>query len=267
MGRARQITKSLLGRVGLQVSRAAPVKAPLHSDEGLGLFAGEAGRFWVPLDAPRDVVADAIRQGGIFEPEIVALAARHIIPGSAAVDAGACFGQMAVIFSRLVGPTGEVHTFEANPFLADIVRRNLDENRVENVVLHERAVHHTSEETLHFPPPDLVRFISHGSFGLDPKLGSGHPVRSLALDDIPTTLPISFVKIDVQGSDLFALQGLRRVCKTARPTIVFEFEQQFQEEFSTSFQDYVDEVGALGYRFTETIYGINYVIQPREPSV
>ena len=45
--------------------------------------------------------------------------------------------------------------------------------------------------------------------------------------------------------------------------IIFEYEEQFQEEFNTSFQDYVDFVLSIDYKFLKTIQGINYLIVPK----
>jgi hypothetical protein len=42
--------------------------------------------------------------------------------------------------------------------------------------------------------------------------------------------------------------------------IIFEFEQRFQAEFRTSFQDYVDFVNSISYRFEKTVSNINYLI-------
>jgi hypothetical protein len=53
-------------------------------------------------------VIQAMRAGLVFEPEIIALAETYIRKGSIVLDIGSNFGQMAVIFSRLVGPKGTV---------------------------------------------------------------------------------------------------------------------------------------------------------------
>ena len=44
-----------------------------------------------------------------------------------------------------------------------------------------------------------------------------------------------------------------------RPAIVFEFEQQFQSEHGTCFQDYIDFLRDAEYRIVDVINGINYV--------
>ena len=86
------------------------------------------------------------------------------------------------------------------------------------------------------------------------------------IDGLNINTPISFMKVDIKGSDLFALRGAVETIKRNRMPIIFEFEQQFQAEFGTSFQDYVDFVDSISYRFEKLVLepeSINYLIVPR----
>jgi hypothetical protein len=91
---------------------------------------------------------------------------------------------------------------------------------------------------------------------------AGRTVKTLTIDRLNINTPISFMKVDIQGSDLFALRGAVETIKRHRMPIIFEFEQQFQAEFRTSFQDYVDFVNSISYRFAKLVMDINYLIVP-----
>ena len=71
------------------------------------------------------------------------------------------------------------------------------------------------------------------------------------------------MKVDIQGSDLAALHGSINTIKKHKMPIIFEYEEQFQQDFNTSFQDYVDFVNSIGYKFIKTVQDINYLIVPR----
>ena len=71
------------------------------------------------------------------------------------------------------------------------------------------------------------------------------------------------MKVDVQGCDLFAMQGATETIKKHQMPILFEFEQQFQMEYQTSFQDYVEFVDSIKYKFVEVILNNNYLIMPK----
>jgi FkbM family methyltransferase len=199
----------------------------------------------------------------VFEPEVVAEARRHIRPGTAVLDVGANFGQMAVLFARLVGEQGTVHAFEADPFVCELLRRNVAENACRNVIVHEGAVWNQANRTLIFPEPDFQRFGSYGSYGIDPRAQEGRNVRSLTIDSLEIEQSVSFMKVDVQGSDLFALQGAEDTIRRNQMPVLFEFETQFQAEFGTSFNDYTAFIAHIGYEVTGVVLGINYLISPR----
>lgn len=229
----------------------------------VSLYETASGRWWLPDVVQTDVVIQAMQAGLIFEPEIVALAERYIRRGSVALDLGSSFGQMASIFSRLVGPEGTVYAFEADPMTFGLLQQNLRENNCCNVVAHFGAVWRESGLTLLYPEPDFQRFGSFGSYGIDPRATSGRSVPSLSLDDLSIEGDVSFIKVDVQGSDLFAMQGASQLIEREKPVIVFEYEEQLQAEFSTTFADYERFIRKIGYEIIQVVGGINYVIAPK----
>ena len=44
--------------------------------------------------------------------------------------------------------------------------------------------------------------------------------------------------------------------------IIFEYEYLFEEELNLSFQEYIDFVQSINYRFERVIMGQNYLIVP-----
>ena len=166
-------------------------------------------------------------------------------------------------FSRLV-EKGTVYAFEAEPIIYDILVKTLQANDCKNVKAIAGAVHNKSGEKLVFPEPDFKRFDYYGSYGIDPNAKEGRTVESITIDSLNIKEPISFMKVDIQGSDLFALQGAKETILKNKMPILFEFEQQLQEEFHTSFNDYVNFVKSINYRFEKIVMDINYLIVSNE---
>ena len=110
---------------------------------------------------------------------------------------------------------------------------------------------------------DFLRFASYGSYNLPLNETTGAEVVSLKIDDLQIEKSVSFMKVDVQGCDLFAMQGATKTIKKHKMPILFEFEQQFQAEYQTSFQDYVEFVDSIGYKFVQVILNNNYLIMPK----
>lgn len=229
----------------------------------LGVYRTPIGTYCLLSDAPGDFVMLRMKAGMVFEEEIVAAVAPHVRPGSTVVDVGANFGQMSLCFSDLVGDGGHVLAVEADPFVHHVLTRNIEVNGRSNVRAVQAAAHERAGERLFLDAQDFELFSSYGSYGIDPAAASGLAVETVTVDGLDPPAPVSAIKVDVQGSDLFALRGARGTIARDRPAVIFEFEEQFQEKFGTSLQDYMGFVDEIGYRVEAVIGGMNYLVLPR----
>lgn len=236
------------------------VKRSIRTDK-LSFHKTVTGNYFLPEDAEKDIIANAIKSDQIFDEPIYEIAKQYIKPETIVLDIGSNFGQMAVLFSKIVGEKGYVHAFDADDFVFKILQKNIIENS-ENIKAHFCAVHDVSNETLYFPIQDFERFDSYGSYGIDYVSHKGRPVPTMKIDDIEYDLPVSFIKIDIQGGDLFALRGAVKTIEKFKMPIIFEYEYLFEEELNLCFQDYVDFVGSINYKFAKVIQGQSYLIVP-----
>lgn len=232
---------------------------------GLSFYRTPIGNFYVPKESSTDVVAQAIRKGRNYEQEIVDEAAKHIKKGTIMLDVGANFGQMTMAFSKLVGDDGLVYSFEAQQLVFEILKKNIEANGRQNIRPVFGAVYHQSGVEMVMAQPDFKRFGSYGSYGVDATGGKKgkNVVTSLRIDDLEFDRPISFMKVDVQGCDVFAMRGAMDTIRKHQMPIIFEFEQHFQEEFKTTFQDYVEFVHEIGYKFVKPVNDFNFLIVPK----
>ncbi len=233
---------------------------------GFELVETATGKYYLPADAwLGDTIATAIRNNDIHEAPVYECAKRFISPNSTVLDVGSNFGQMAIMFSRHVGKQGVVHAFEANSYVFDILQKNISVNNAP-VVPHYGAVHNISGETLFFPETDNTKIHTLGWFigRYYAHAPGGGGIPSIAIDDVEYHSPVSFIKTDIQGGDLFALQGARKTIDKYRMPILFEYEYCFEPAPHLGFQKYVDFVKEIGYVFTRVIMGQNYLILPRE---
>jgi FkbM family methyltransferase len=233
------------------------------SDPNFDYYETATGNYYLPKNCKGDGVANNIKEGKIFDQHIIDIAKAYLRPDTIVLDIGANYGQMAIEFSR-IAPSCEIYAFEAQEMVFQILNKNLQANNIKNVKTFYNAVFDKNDVELIFPVPDLVRFASYGSYGLDLNAKTGKVVKSITIDSIDFSLPISFMKVDIQGSDLAAMKGAVNTIKKHKMPIIFEYEEQFQAEFNTSFQDYVEFVDGIGYRFLKTVQDINYLIVPKE---
>ena len=91
--------------------------------------------------------------------DMLARLARAAPPDPVILDIGAHIGVATIMFSRVAGPGGLVHAFEAQRGLFHMLAGNVALNSVDNVRCHHRAVGDTREsiDALALPRVDLIR--------------------------------------------------------------------------------------------------------------
>jgi FkbM family methyltransferase len=260
----KRMLRPVLRAVGLDVIRyRKPNKKSLRTKR-LTLHQTNTGNYYLPTDAFGDVVANTIIAGDVFEKEVVELAAKFIKPGTTVLDVGANFGQMSNLFANMVGKNGKVYSFEADDFVYEILNKNIAVNHNSEIVNPVfGAVYKKAGEVVYFPEQDFAEFDSYGSYGIDFSKKNGREVKTVSVDSLNIQTPISFMKIDIQGGDLEAMMGAVKTIEKNRMPILFEYEYHFEERLGMNFQQYVDFVLSIGYRFDRVITGHNFLILPK----
>jgi len=156
---------------------------------------------------------------GTSEPLEQEILLKHSPPGGVFYDVGANAGFHAMIAARAVGAAGCVYAFEPTPALAARLRDNATRNSFENVYIVEAAISGIDGE------------ISFGMLGPLSVLNSVRTdqaaetvtVRSIRLDTFCADhRPPDLVLIDIEGSEIEALEsGLQMIAKH-RPVIMVE---------------------------------------------
>jgi len=151
---------------------------------------------------------------GSYEMEKCVRFAEAVPAGGVVFDLGGNVGYYTLISAFRAGPRGRVFVFEPLPRNLDFLRRHLVLNRIENVTVIDAAV---SDRT------GTVRFAEDSSTSKG-RIGEGGAleVKSISLDDWieKGVLPApDMLKIDIEGAEYLALQGMRRMLARARPPI------------------------------------------------
>lgn len=225
------------------------------------LYETATGKFWLP-NQDRDIVIQTIIRDQVYDHYVVNLVKQESQPGDTILDLGSNFGQMSVLFSKHVGPTGKVYAFEAQEWVRQVLQLNLGLNDVSNCTVIDKAVWDESDCHLTFPKADFVKYESYGSYAVDPTATSGNPITTIKIDDLDIQGRVAVMKIDVQGSDLRAMVGARQTILKHKPVILFEYEEQFNAEFASSWQDYIDFIESIGY-YIDSSSGPNHVVRPK----
>ena len=157
------------------------------------------------------------------------------------IDVGANTGQHSLFMSQYVK---EVHAFEPYPSVAERFRDMVALNRLRNITIHQVGLGR-SNESLPFYEPDASNPAS-GSF-VNNFFILNHKQPSLNLQLVVGdqylaargVTDVTLIKVDVEGFERFALQGMRGILTQDRPVVVFELNPQSEGGFRNR-QDLLD---------------------------
>jgi FkbM family methyltransferase len=127
-------------------------------------------------------------------------------PGNIMVDVGANIGALALPAAEAVRPNGSVIAIEPHPRTFRYLEGNVRLNDAQDVICHNVAIAATSGELgltdLHTDDQNFVTPVSAGAA----------TVSALSLDELlaDRVSSIALLKLDVEGFELFALEGAAR---------------------------------------------------------
>lgn len=172
------------------------------------------------------------------------------------LDIGGNIGQMALLFAKFAK---KVFTFEPIPETADRLQENINLNNLgERIVLSNVA---------------LTNFIGKISFGLPPagNRGTGSTViteqsknRLIEVDAITLdefirsnkVTKIDLIKMDIEGAELFALQGMREMLTAPdKPIIILEMTIGMMRQAGYGSRELLDFLSSYGYDCYEFVSG------------
>jgi len=164
---------------------------------------------------------------------------KHLIPqGGVVVDAGAFIGDHTVTYAKLVGGSGKVYAFEPNPIAFECLKYN---TRNLGVACYQAGL-----------GDDVLRGLSVVQ---DANSGASHLALSDTREVIIKTLDnelkhegrLDFIKMDVEGFEVFALEGARSLIRRFRPVMFIEVNPGALNRAGTSWQALYAIIGELGY--------------------
>jgi len=172
---------------------------------------------WIYVDLWDSAVATNLFVNRVWEPEETNIVMGLLRKGDVFVDIGANIGYFTLLASDAVGSAGKVFAFEPDPRNFRLLRKNIETNRCENVRLEAKAIVEACKPlTLHLSNINFGDHRVYASYD-DATYNQGAPRSEVQVEGITLDCYLSagsrvdFVKMDIQGAEYFALQGMKRV--------------------------------------------------------
>lgn len=167
-------------------------------------------------------------------------------PGDTVIDAGGCWGDTALYFAQAVGQSGQVHTFEFLPSNLEILNTNLKLNPqlASRISIIPKVLFNTAGKELVFQENGPATKISE-----DTSTAGSTTAITTTIDDHVRENKISrigFIKMDIEGAELPALQGATATLKRDRPRLAIALYHDLLD--FVTIPQFLSSLN-LGYRF------------------
>lgn len=145
---------------------------------------------------------------------------KHYTPkaGDTLVDAGAYNGHVSILFSKLVGPTGRVISFEPDPSNRALCSANMVLNKCENITLVDKGLW-TEDTVLEFHSSNSVASSVYYQAEDAHKI----QIEVLSLDHFFQRNNLSnchYMKMNIEGSEIMALKGSAGILEKYKPALI-----------------------------------------------
>jgi len=145
------------------------------------------------------------------------------------LDVGANVGNHALYMSQLVG---EVHAFEPYDKVRASLEKNIQTNDITNIHVHPVGLGNEEKKFPFYAPPD--ENLGAGSFFEDHQDYNQYmgELQVVVGDEWLRGLQIrrvDMVKMDIEGFERFALEGLKETLERNRPVVVMELSPKTRE--------------------------------------
>ena len=191
---------------------------------------------WLGMDHPKFAK--------VYWQVLCALPAGHSV-----IDAGAHIGYYALMAAHRLQQAGAgvVFAFEPHPINFADLQRNQQLNNINNLIPIQSAISDQTAKVILFSgsssvEPSLKQIPSHST---------SYEVECTTLDDFigsRSEAKIGLVKLDVEGAELPALYGARKLIERDKPHIIYEELEERCRLFGYSIKDLRGFLESLGYK-------------------
>ncbi len=242
------------------LSQYTPLIKLFHSLFRLALPQGEISvsvnngiRLYLDRAENTDMVRHLVL-GRSYEPGTTRIFGKLVRRGMTVIDIGSHVGYYTTLAASLVGAEGKVFAFEPDPAVYRLLCKNIEVNRLRNVVPVQKAVaRKISTRKMYLKPEGRTSRLYHSE-----DTGTIE-VEAVCLDQhLGTSSKVDFIKMDIEGAEYEALLGMESTIKYNENLIlVTEFCPFLLERAGFSATGYLGRLSDLGFAL--------YMINERTP--
>ena len=148
--------------------------------------------------------------------------------GDVIIDGGAFIGDTAVLFADKLNKKCTIHSFELEDENLLLMNENINNNKISDIVaVNKLALSNESGKELCFSGESIKGAIKIGNTG-------SNKIKSVTIDDYVKDSEldnVDFIKMDIEGSELAALQGAKETIKKYKPNLAICLYHKWQDPY------------------------------------
>ncbi len=189
----------------------------------------------------------------LYAPHLASLFKHLLMPGDTVIDGGANIGYFSLFAAKYVGEHGSVHSFEPVLQTFEALNKNIRLNSFTNIHTNRLALTRSAGELCFEIPTDTHTGNPLGRLATTAQLGRGPQVTVPAgtLDeyaDRSGITSIKLVKLDIEGSEVAAIAGMRKMLSEHRISyLICELSTILLDEMGIPYSAMQEALSEHGY--------------------
>lgn len=196
-----------------------------------------------------DFIQQQIYFLGYYDKAGILFLKKYLLEGSVFVDVGANIGAFSFIAAKLVGNNGKVFCFEPVSAIFNQLQENIQLNSYRNMMIEKIALFNENTN-LELKISKETNLGMSSIFNHDEEKGNCETAKAIKGDDYFSLIALSkidLIKMDIEGAELFALQGLQETLKKFKPFLFLELNEQILSQTKISKIEITSFLTDLGY--------------------
>lgn len=152
--------------------------------------------------------------------------------GDFVIDAGACLGDTACVFSESVKKLGKVYSFDPIPSHCNVLRHNFEQFNHSNCFLYPLGLSNIINFDINTTFTELNPELFAPGFSFNNNSDLKLPLTTLdCLFEKGQISKVDFLKMDIEGSELNALKGAKEVIRKFKPKLAISLYHKERDLF------------------------------------
>jgi len=159
--------------------------------------------------------------------------------GDVIIDIGGYHGLYSIAISKIIGPKGKIYCFEPNPDSFKILKENIFENNIRNIIPINKAIYNKTGEFRFFKKRAGSRIVAR-NFKTNTK-NSIITVPTISVCEFINANHISkinFIKMDAEGSEIEITQDIKSIPNISNLAIA---TYHYRKDYASDTQKIVEE--------------------------